>query len=143
LVGNRGNIPKRRICKRIANVFLPQGGGFDQSRFVPFVAMHEFEGLLFSDCHAFADAIGMLQFEQKLKAVRDAFQTPEEINDSPQTAPSKRIAAIVPGYQKPLYGVLAAIAIGLETIRASCPHFARWLTQLESYEPGKCALDRV
>src|SRR5262245_36681635 len=33
------------------------GRGFDPKRFVPFVVMHEFEGLLFSDCDAFARAI--------------------------------------------------------------------------------------
>jgi hypothetical protein len=34
-----------------------QGGRFDPRRFVPFVVMHEFEGLLFSDCAAFSRGI--------------------------------------------------------------------------------------
>lgn len=33
------------------------GSGFDARRFLPFVMMHEFEGLLFSDCQRFANAI--------------------------------------------------------------------------------------
>jgi len=34
------------------------GDGFNPRRFVPYVMMHEFEGMLFSSCHAFANAIG-------------------------------------------------------------------------------------
>jgi hypothetical protein len=30
------------------------GQGFDARRFVPFVVVHEFEALLFSDCAAFS-----------------------------------------------------------------------------------------
>jgi len=100
-------------------------------RFVPFVVMHEFEGLLFSDCAAFSRGIGRGDLEAEFREIRDTFTTPEEINDSPVTAPSKRIEALVPGYQKPLLGVLAVLEIGLSRIREECPHFDSWLTQLE------------
>jgi len=103
----------------------------DQRRFVPFVIMHEFEGLLFSDCSAFSRAIFRPELETKLQSIRDQFATPEEINDSLETAPSKRVLRLVPGYQKPLLGVLAALEIGLARIRAECPHFNSWLTRLE------------
>jgi len=33
------------------------GSSFNPSRFIPFVVMHEFEGLLFSDCTAFSQAL--------------------------------------------------------------------------------------
>jgi hypothetical protein len=101
-------------------------------RFVPFVVMHEFEGLLFSDCAAFSKGIGRPILEPHFKSIRDQFATPEEINDSPVTAPSKRVEALVPGYQKPFLGVLAALEIGLAAIRAECPHFNHWLSKLES-----------
>jgi hypothetical protein len=65
------------------------------------------------------------------QAIRGQFQNPEEINDSPITAPSKRIIDLHSGYEKPLFGTLAALEIGLETIRNECPHFAAWITQLE------------
>jgi hypothetical protein len=64
--------------------------------------MHEFEGLLFSDCAAFSRGIGRPEVEDSLRKIREAFATPEEINDSPVTAPSKRVEGLVPGYQKPL-----------------------------------------
>jgi hypothetical protein len=108
------------------------GNRFGSDRFVPFVVMHEFEGLLFSDCAAFSRGIGRSDLESSLREIREAFATPEEINDSPITAPSKRIELLVPGYQKPLLGVLAVLEIGLARIRDECPHFNGWLAELES-----------
>lgn len=115
-----------------ADVASEMGADFNSKRFVPFVVMHEFEGLLFSDCAAFGRAIGRSDLENHFRKVRDGFSTPEEINDSPVTAPSKRVEALVPGYQKPLLGVLAVLEIGLPRIRKECSHFDGWLKQLES-----------
>ena len=108
------------------------GINYDARRFVPFVVMHEFEGLLFSDCAAFSKSIGRPELEPRLRQVREQFQTPEDINDSPVTAPSKRITDLVPGYEKPLFGTLAVLEIGLARIRSECPHFDAWLVQLEN-----------
>jgi hypothetical protein len=108
------------------------GDHFNPSRFVPFVVMHEFEGLLFSDCAAFSRSIYRPDLQPAFRAIREQFATPEEINDSADTAPSKRIRTLVPGYQKPLLGVLAILEIGLAGIRAECPHFDGWLKTLES-----------
>jgi hypothetical protein len=67
-----------------------------------FVMMHEFEGLLFSDCAAFGRGIGQPDLEPKFTQIRNEFATPEDINDSPVTASSKRVEGIVPDYEKPL-----------------------------------------
>ena len=101
-------------------------------RFVPFVVMHEFEGLLFSDSAAFSHAIGRPDLESEFQAIRDAFPSPEEINDSPDTAPCKRVEGLVPGYEKPFLGTLAVLEIGLPRIRKECPHFDAWLKRLEA-----------
>jgi hypothetical protein len=108
------------------------GQGFDQRRFLPFVVMHEFEGLLFSDCAAFAEGAGRPDVQAELQAIRDQFSTPEDINDGATTAPSKRVETVITGYAKPLHGNLAALAIGLERIRTECPHFRAWLLELRS-----------
>src|ERR1700733_1976724 len=112
-----------------AEVVTELGDRFDTDRFVPFVVMHEFEGLLFSDCASFSRGISRPDLEGRLQKIRDDFATPEEINDSPNTAPSKRIRDLMPGYQKPLFGVLAVLEIGLLRIRAECPHLDGWLSQ--------------
>jgi hypothetical protein len=114
------------------DLITEMGNRFNSDRFVPFVVMHEFEGLLFSDCASFSRGIGRPDLEAHLQDIRDDFTTPEEINDSPITAPSKRVRDLLPGYEKPLLGVLAVLEIGLLRIRAECPHFDGWLNQLES-----------
>ena len=115
----------------IADVQQMMGAGFLAARFIPFVIMHEFEALLFSDCGAFSRGVGRPDLHGALQAVRDSFATPEEINDSPLTAPSKRVEALIPNYQKPFLGTLAALEVGLARIREECPHFGAWLTRLE------------
>jgi len=109
------------------------GDGFDPNRFIPYVMMHEFEGLLFSDCERFGRGIGRPDLVAQFQAIRNQFATPEEINDSPLTAPSKRVEALVQGYEKPLLGSLAVLEIGLGAIRAECPHFREWLERLEAW----------
>lgn len=108
------------------------GPDFNPNRFVPFVVMHEFEGLLFSDCRAFSEGIGRTDLKPHFQKIRDDFKTPEDINDSPVTCPSRRVQDLVPGYEKPLFGTLAAMEIGLPRIRIQCPHFDSWLQLLES-----------
>lgn len=115
-----------------AAVSAGMGANFDARRFVPNVLMHEFEALLFSDCARFAAAIGRPEIEPNLAAIRGQVPTPEHINDSVETAPSKRIQALIPRYQKPSQGLLAAQAIGLETMRRECPYFSAWLDRLVS-----------
>jgi hypothetical protein len=116
----------------LRDITSEMGHKFNPSRFVPFVVMHEFEGLLFSDCVAFSRGIGRSALEADFSKIRQQFATPEDINDSATGAPSKRIEALVPGYEKPLLGALAAIEIGLARIRSECVHFADWLSRLES-----------
>ena len=108
------------------------GTDFDITRFLPFVVVHEFEGLLFIDCAAFARGICRPDLEPSFSQIREGFATPEDIDDSPVTAPSKRVEELVPGYEKPLFGALAILEIGLDPIRVECPHFDAWLRQLES-----------
>lgn len=52
------------------------------NRFIPYIALHEFEALLFSDCHAFASSLNCFEVESQLYTIRNSFQTPEHINDS-------------------------------------------------------------
>jgi len=115
-----------------ADVLTEMGNSWDSSRFVPFVVMHEFESLLFSDCAAFARGIGRPDVEPDFSSIRKVFKSPEEIDDSPRTHPSRRVAALVPDYEKPFHGNLAAVAIGLESIRRECHHFRGWLDRLEA-----------
>lgn len=116
-----------------ADVRRKMGKNFAPGRFVPYVMMHEFEGLLFSDCAKFGEGIGRPDLIDRFQAIRDAFDSPEEINDSPATHPSERVQALVHGYEKPLLGTLAVLEIGLDAIREECPHFRNWIERLEAW----------
>lgn len=104
-------------------------------RFIPYVQMHEFEALLYSDPEALAKAIGRPELRNEFVTIRRDFATPEHIDDSPYSAPSKRILKLVPNYEKPLMGETASKAIGLPTIRQQCPLFDAWLAKLEALPP--------
>lgn len=49
------------------------------------------------------------------------------INNSVETSPSHRLERIIKGYNKIVYGVCLAEAIGLAQIREKSPRFNRWL----------------
>ena len=125
---DRASVVERELLRDVSNAL---GSGSDPSRFMPYIVMHEFEGLLFSDPDGFGLGIGRSDLSPKLRAIRNAFGTPEEINDSPDTAPSKRVEVLMPGYQKPLNGVQAAQEVGLDAIRGECPLFSNWVERLE------------
>lgn len=104
---------------------------FDERRALPYIQVHEFEGLLFSNVEAFTRILPEAPVAD-LKSIRSEFGTPEEINDHPDTAPSKRIETLIPTYKKTLHGPLLALEIGLDAIRCECPRFDAWLGQLEA-----------
>lgn len=104
----------------------------DSRQVFPYIQKHEFEGLLFSDTTAFGAPECDAEWDiEALASIRRQFRTPEDINDSPETAPSKRISNLLPGYDKPLHGPVVARETGLEKIRAECPRFRAWLTRME------------
>lgn len=101
-----------------------------QENFIPNIMVHEYEALLFVQPERFSDWADK-DVVTALTAVRQKV-APEDINDDPRTAPSKRILAVMPGYQKPFHGPLLACDIGLDAMRADCPHFNEWLNRLEA-----------
>lgn len=105
-------------------------------RFVPYLQLHEYEGLLFSNPAAFARGINMPTLAQQFERVRREFQTPEDINDDVNTAPSKRVVQLYPSYRKPLDGTRAAKAVGIDAMRRECPHFRDWVERLEALATG-------
>jgi len=105
-------------------------------RFLPYIQMHEFEGLLFSDPDGFCAAIHQDDLAESVRAIRRRFGTPEDIDDGQETAPSKRILRLLPDYQKAQDGPIAASAIGLAVIRRECRHFNDWVSRLERLAEG-------
>jgi len=103
-----------------------------ERRFYPYLQLHEFEALLFADPDRTAAQFPGRNRAAELWDIRREFRSPEEINDDPATAPSRRLRRLYPTYQKPFHGVLAVVEAGLEPVRRECPHFNAWLAWLES-----------
>jgi hypothetical protein len=96
--------------------------------------MHEFEALLFSEPLILAEKLHVEP--QCIRQILAECGSPEEINDNPATAPSKRISALMRGYQKIAMGKKIAETTGLAVMRRQCPHFDSWLKQLEQLPKG-------
>ena len=107
-------------------------------KFIPHFQLHEFEALLFSNPKIMQEWFSLDHDlpNNCFTMIRSTFETPEHINDSRHTAPSKRIEKFVSSYKKKktTEGVLIAEDIGLGQLRQECPHFNAWLTQLEKLE---------
>ena len=108
------------------------GRNWNRTRVMPYVQRHEFESLLFSSVEAFGELVDVPdEAVDELRRVRAGFQTPEDINDNVNTAPSKRIEAAVPRYNKVVDGSGLAARIGLKEICDECPRFSEWIARLE------------
>ena len=105
-----------------------------QPNLIPYLQLHEYEALLFSDLNAFAYADVPLRTIAHWQAELAQFAGPEDVNNSPTSAPSKRLIARWPAYgtSKPVHGTLIALQIGLPAIRAKCPRFDDWVNRLEA-----------
>lgn len=101
-------------------------------RFLPYLQLHEYEGLLFSDPASFAAAIRKPTLAEQFERIRREVDTPEDINNDPISAPSKRVLRLHSSYRKVLDGVTAAKAVGLACMRRECAHFRTWIERLES-----------
>lgn len=98
-------------------------------RFYPYIQLHEFEAVLFSSDKGFKkyfDENNALQ----LQGIVDNYDNPEDINSSPEGAPSKRLLKIAPEYDKVMYGNIIALEIGMITILDKCPRFREWVKTL-------------
>jgi hypothetical protein len=101
-------------------------------RFIPYIQLHEFEGLLFSSPNGFNELFPDLppSNRKELLATIEQFPNPEMINDRPEFAPSKRLEKLIPHYQKPLYGSMIALENGISSIIEKCPRFNNWIQTL-------------
>ena len=98
--------------------------------FLPYIQRHEFETLLFSNMDGFS-AIDMDEKAMaQLQSIELEYANPEDINGGAETAPSKRLGHIF-NYEKAADSFTMLSAIPIDTIRAKCPRFDRWVLQLE------------
>lgn len=102
------------------------------NRFIPYIAMHEFESLLFSDEKILANALSV--DINVINNIIDENGEPEKINNSRETAPSKRLNSLKASgeFKKTVEGIAIAKQIGIEKMRQRCHLFNEWLDKIES-----------
>lgn len=102
------------------------------SRFVPFLALHEFETLVIAAGATLSEVLGNEAAAQAFDAlVRAEGGDAERIDGGPTTAPSKRVQALLPGYSKVRDGV-AILENGFANGLQHAPRFAQWVSVLVS-----------
>lgn len=104
--------------------------------FFSYYQLHEFETLLFSDL----DKLKLIEpewSEKEINLLKESirnFNNIEFINNSPNTAPSKRLNKAFSNvkYNKIIHSKLIIEAISIDNIRAKCRHFDEWLVKIEN-----------
>ncbi len=126
--------PKGSCLERVNHVEAALHQHFGLRRdFLPYLSLHEFEALLFSSLEELPRILIKPEKISEFADIRASFPTPEDINERPDQSPSKRIEALFPTYRKRVHGPIASKRIGLDRIRAECPHFNAWVKYLEAF----------
>jgi len=114
------------------------------SRFIPFLALHEFEAWVFSSPKAVSEHFGCVRLEKALEEIVQQAGSPELINQGVHTHPKARLMDLVVHStgNKRAYGAKTDGPVILEktlikVIRKKCQHFNDWLTRLESLGAAK------
>lgn len=111
------------------------GDSFNPARFIPYVQMYELEALLFSNPRTMAEVFEESKLEEVFREIVSECGGCEQIDDSPATAPSKRIEKHFASYHKGsginAHAPIIVRRIGIASIRKSCPHFDAWVARLE------------
>ncbi|MDM1501906.1 DUF4276 family protein [Myroides marinus] len=122
-----------QVKDRVRNIESAMSAEVDNRRFVSNIVVHEFETILFSDLNSITGQIDSSELRmEELEGIINEFEDIELINDSPQTAPSKRLESCIIGYDKIVYGNIIAETIGLARIREKCVKFNEWIEKLEN-----------
>lgn len=107
----------------------------EPARFIPHIQPHEFEALLFSDVATLTGVErSWARNTVELSAIRQQADTPEHINDQPETKPAAHLERLLksPRFSKVDHGPIAAARMGLPCIERECLHFAAWLQRIRS-----------
>ena len=122
------NETKESLEKRIEDVVHQAV----KMKLIPYIQMYEFESVLFSCPQAMANGLNEPEAQPWCQGILDEFKgNPEAINNSVETAPSKRLEGHT-GYRKTTHGPNIAKEMGIDKIREKCVGFNDWLIKLEN-----------
>jgi len=122
-----GNAPEKVIA--LQERFAVE---INHQRFIPFLALHEFEAWLFSAPDTVEAHFGKAHLAQKLRNAVQEAGAPELINHGATTHPKARLKGFVGDYKETSDGPTLLQKIGIPAVRGACPHFDGWLQRLEA-----------
>lgn len=123
--------PAGAALQRVVHVENAISAVVGNPRFVPHLTMHETEAWVYAAASQLGELMASPRLARTLQAESGAAGGPELVNDGPHTAPSKRLLAHWPAYDKVTDGPLAIGELGLPALRRQCPHLDGWLRRFE------------
>ena len=101
----------------------------NHAQFLPYIQLHEAEGLLLCDKGAFDTYYPNMRdaHQRELEAILAQYPNPELINDGEHSHPHKRLKSIIPSYKKTFDGPMLALEHGIDLIMEKCPRFRNWV----------------
>lgn len=145
LYGLPNDFPGYERCCKIADRYVrvsafedAYSADVNDKRFIPYIQLHEYEAIVFCGLDYLKDLYPNCEKKcAPLKLCLSKIGNPELINDSPETAPSKRLINAIELGKKPIYrynkqktGHYIASKVGIDTLRKMCPHLNDWIQQL-------------
>lgn len=119
--------------QKVFNIEKKMQQEVNNSKFLPYIQLHEFEAFLFIDAELTCKNLASCKKDKVIQIINNAkqnFQNPELINNSEQTAPSKRLLSVYPSYQKTYDGPKVCEELGIQKIIDACPHFKEWINNV-------------
>jgi len=110
---------------------------FNNRKFIPYIQKYEFETLLFSEPIYYEEYFDNVQAKIDIEnIISSCGGNIEEINNSKETAPSKRMINFFDNYDeafdKVFHGYSIIEEIGLDKVMEQCPRFSQWIERIES-----------
>jgi len=119
------------INERVSFIESAMSESINNQRFLPYIQVHEFEGILFSAKNGFEYLPEIPERNlNELLSIVNGYANPESINEGEKTHPSKRLKNLIPGYQKTFHGPMIAIENGIQSVIDRCPRFRNWIEVL-------------
>jgi len=99
--------------------------------FIPYIQKHELETVMFAHFETLELVVDSKEQFELIKEVVGEFPNPEDINNSKETAPSKRLMRIF-NYDKVADGNIVFDLMDISVIMNKCPKFKTWIEKIKS-----------
>ena len=131
---NKGNKKVSELEEEIKKEFY-KDNKYKNKNLIPYIQMHETEALWFSDINAIIQVKNANKKQKEdLSKIIEKYKNPEDINDSYETAPSKRLENIFGDYSKVIDGKEISNKISINIFIEKCPRFSKWVNEISNLQ---------